>query len=134
MVLCLLIFQISSQRSFFYFSRHALYFSHVSSSSATSPDFNFPLWTGVYLFFQKGTTWTICPCIWMLQIQLVCPTVGVDMHSLAWLLLIRSIISTPWEKVTYYVCSLQLLWDELPCMMYEKTFLGLKSRSVVWCH
>jgi hypothetical protein len=112
-----------------------LYFSCVFIFSHLS--WFFSLRTGVCLYSQKETMWTICPCIWMLLIQLVCPTVGVDMHSLAWQLLIKSIISTRLEKVTYLVCSFQLLWDELPCMMWKNTLLELKSRNVVrydWTH
>ena len=68
---------------------------------------------GVCLFSQRETMWTICPCIWMLQIQPLCPMVGVDMHSLAWQLFIKRIISIPWEKVVRAIWSFTLLQDDI---------------------
>lgn len=38
---------------------------------------------GEFLFFPRVTTWTICQCTWMLQIQQPCHTDGVDMLSSA---------------------------------------------------
>lgn len=71
-------------------------YMYLSLVVISKPNFS---WAGVCLFFQKGTMWTFCPCIWMLQIQLVCPMGGVDMLSLAWRWLIKCITSTLLEKV-----------------------------------
>jgi hypothetical protein len=108
MVLCFHICQINSWYPFFYFSRHDIWYNiYVSFDSYSrlylvelsafvilvlmciyifsDPFwwFLFSLWAGVYLFSQMETTSTFCPCIWRLQIHIVCPMIGVDMQSSA---------------------------------------------------
>lgn len=61
--------------------------------------------SGGYQFFQRETTWTTCQCIWMLQTLQRCRTGGVDMHSSAWLWLIRSIKSIQYERVITFLLS-----------------------------